>query len=361
MYPGVTANMLLALVMTCAFILALRPVAHRFGLLDIPQGHKTHSQHTPLVGGIAIYTSLAILVLLAESGVAALEGLRPFAWLVLFSGALVLSGAIDDYRHLSVAVRFPIQIAVATGLCLATGTQINDLGYLLYDGVFVLGIAALPFTVFAMVGAINALNMTDGLDGLAGSLVLITLLALAAIAGLGGDTQSLTFLLTLAAAVTGFLLFNARLPGRHHAHVFLGDAGSMMLGLVICYFLVTFSQGENRLMSPVTALWVFAMPLLDTFGVMIRRKQAGRPVWEPARDHLHHRLLRRGFTIGQTVAIIAALQCLLSGMGVVGNYYSLPDYLLFYGWITLFVIANYGPRYWRRPMSNTKFGQTLDS
>ena len=335
------AGLLLTVLITAGLVPALISLAHRIGLLDIPHGHKTHQQPTPLVGGLAIYGALLVLTFFHG----AWPDLTAYRDLILVAAGLVLFGAIDDYRHLPVRIRLLVQAVIALGVSLVMHVQLNDVGDLLGNGLVHLDSLSLALTVFAMIGAMNAMNMVDGMDGLAGGHAFITLAALAVIAGLAGDSAALTMLAVIMAAIAGFLIFNLPIPGRRHAHVFLGDAGSMLLGLLICYFLVSFSQGENRLMSPVIALWVFALPLLDIFVVMVRRYQADRSLFAPANDHFHHRLLQRGFTVAQTASLLIAVQAIFGMIGVAANYYRVPEHVMFYVALLVFLAIVLLPHY----------------
>ncbi|MDZ7621333.1 MAG: MraY family glycosyltransferase [Candidatus Competibacteraceae bacterium] len=118
--------------------------------------------------------------------------------------------------------------------------------------------------------SINALNMIDGLDGLSGSVSFVSLFLIAIVAFIAGENAYLSLMIILMGGVAGFLYFNLRWGTRKRAAVFLGDNGSMLLGLLFSWVLIDMSQGENRAMTPVTALWILAVPLMDAVGVMIR-------------------------------------------------------------------------------------------
>ena len=163
------------------------------------------------------------------------------------------------------------------------------------------------FTIFATVGVINALNMSDGADGLAGGLSLIALLGMAYVAD-GADLASeRTLLLLLAVVVVGFLLFNIRLPWQHRARVFMGDAGSMFLGFAITWFFISLSQGEERAMAPVAALWLLMIPLFDTVWLILWRFSQGRSPTSSDVGHLHHVLQMTGMGAATSVWVMLAI------------------------------------------------------
>ena len=216
--------------------------------------------------------------------------------------------------------------------------MLQDVGWLALGSLLSLGILAIPFTVFCTVGVLNAVNMSDGLDGLAGGLALVTLGSLSYLAYYTGHSENLDALVVLMACIMGFLVFNARSPWCKKAKVFMGDAGSMFLGFVIARFLIDFSQGDQRIMHPVIALWIFAVPLMDTVAVMLRRMLAGHSPFSADRKHLHHILLSIGLSPGQTVIAIWVLAVLLAIIGIVGHMAKLPDETMFFGFLGLFAV-----------------------
>jgi UDP-GlcNAc:undecaprenyl-phosphate GlcNAc-1-phosphate transferase len=222
-------------------------------------------------------------------------------------------------------------------MTLAGGLVIDQLGELFLPGMVVnLGILAVPFTIFFLLGLVNAFNLCDGIDGLAGSLALVALLGLAAVAFMGGQFIILLELAFLAICLLAFLAFNARFPGHSRATIYLGDSGSTFLGFAVLWFSITMSQGEQAVMSPVTPLWFFALPLFDMTTVFIRRIANKQPPFLADREHLHHMFETAGFSVTQTVLALAAGALLLASIGVAGLYLGVPDFamlLLFFGFL----------------------------
>jgi len=319
---------LIGFVAATILLWGLRPVGQRIGLVDLPGGRKVHDHPTPLVGGIAMFVAFAFAILVLDSP---LSGHR-----ALFAGTLVLVvvGVLDDLHELSARARFGAQILASLIMSLGAGVVLHDLGHLLLAGQLVtLGMLSIPLTVFATVGVINAVNMSDGIDGLAGSLVLVALSALLLIAWPSGQREVIGLLLVLVAVVVAFLAFNLRPKGR--ALVFMGDAGSMFLGFVLAWFLVRLSQGEARLFDPVTALWIFAMPLIDTVVMMVRRLRLGRSPFAADREHFHHILLAAGFTPKQTLGLVVLLASGCAGIGLLGHFRGVPEHWMFWGFLAL--------------------------
>ncbi len=316
----------------CALLLwILEPVSHRIGLIDNPGGRKAHRRPTPLIGGIAMFIAFSLAVLSLD---VPLSGYR-----LLFAGALILVvvGVLDDLHELSATHRFVAQITAGLLMAAGAAVQLQDFGQLIWPGhILALGILAVPVTVFATVGVINAVNMADGLDGLAASLVLITISALGVIAWSADELRAVGILVLLAAVVFAFLMFNLRLSER--ALVFMGDAGSMFLGFVTAWFLIELSQGTDRLLAPVTALWLFALPLFDTVALMLRRMLLGRSPFSADQEHFHHILTAAGFTPKQTLAILVGFALFGAGIGLAGHFGGVAEHWMFLGFLALFAL-----------------------
>lgn len=278
---------------------------------------------------------------------------------MLFAGSLLLVvvGAIDDLHELSPLHRFAAQIVASLLMTQEGGVVLADFGYLIMpDDVLSLGLLAIPLTVFATVGVINAVNMADGLDGLAASLVLIAITALGVIAWSGGSTWDIGVLGLLGATIFSFLLSNLRLDGR--SLVFMGDAGSLFLGFALVWFLIDLSQGEQRLMAPVTALWLFALPLLDTVSIIGRRILLGRSPFLADREHFHHILLAAGFGPKRTLLLMVLIALAVAGVGLAGHFFGVSEHWMFFGFLCLFALhfritmrAWRKRRFWGRPLS----------
>lgn len=295
-----------AFVACALFLPMLLPLARRWHLVDHPGGRKDHEGAIPVVGGLVIYAVVVATLLAFEPALTA-----RIAAFVIGAGLLVVVGQLDDYFDLRWTWRISAQAAaallmathggvVATNLHDVFGSLGSDMGYL-----------AIPFTIFIVVGVINALNMADGVDGLAGSLAVVALLLYVALALYAGNVILAERLLAMAAAVVGFLVWNARLPWQPRARVFLGNGGSMLLGFTIAYASVRLSQGGDHPVSPVLGPWALSLPLIDCVALMFRRWRQGRSPFAADRGHMHHLLLDAGFRPSVVVLIIAGGSLLL--------------------------------------------------
>ena len=246
----------------------------------------------------------------------------------LCSIIIFITGFTDDIRRLSYKLRLVIQAVVALIMIFAGGVFLNDLGELFFGLPLQLEIFAIPFTVFAVIGCINAFNMLDGIDGLLGSVALVTLLLIGAVAFVAGDLHNTVLATALAGGVMGFLYFNLRYPSQNSGRVFLGDNGSMLIGLLIAWLLIDLSQGPNQAIQPVAALWLLSIPIMDTISVMHRRIRKRKSPFTPDHNHLHHILLSSGFRVEEVVVVIVSLHFLLGAIGLAGLYLGIPEFIM---------------------------------
>lgn len=317
--------------LTLQLLLVLRNLAPRIGLVDTPGGRKAHQGAVPLVGGLAMFVGFSFALLMLDQPLGPLRGMMAGATL------LVVIGVLDDFHELSSASRFVVQIGAALMMVFWGGVELVDLGYLVSaDSLVELGIWSVPLTVFATVGVINALNMIDGVDGLAGSVTALSLAALILVALLGGEPRAAAVLGLLLASIAGFLVLNLRFPWQPRAKVFMGDAGSMFLGFVLAWFLIDFTQGDDRLISPATALWLLGIPLIDTVTMMLRRILRRRSPFAPDREHFHHILLLAGFSPAQTLLIMGSVSALMAVVGLLAHFQGVPEWVMFYAFLLLF-------------------------
>ncbi len=315
-----------------AVVLLFREPAGRLGLIDMPGGRKEHNGATPVIGGIAMFVAFILGVLTYG------EPLNEFY--ALFAGLLilVLIGLLDDWNDLSARNRFVAQILAALLMTSWGGVVVGDLGNLFGGGSVHLQDWAIPFTVFSVIGVINAFNMIDGADGLAGGVSLVALGLFGSVALFVGMVLHATLIFTLAGAVLGFLVFNMRSPWRKQASIFMGDAGSMMLGFALVWFAVDLSW----IMTPIAVVWIFAIPLMDTGSCMLRRILKGRSPFSADREHLHHVIMRAGLSVSGAVWLIILISFLMGLVGLASWYYEVPEYVMFYAFILLFAGYYFG-------------------
>jgi len=277
-------------------------LAYRFHFLDIPDGRKRHRVPMPLLGGLSVYTSFFITLSICYAiKPEALGVYQPLFFGLFLGGTLIfLAGLLDDAYGMNAPQKFVVQILAALVL-IYFQHPVNVLqsivpelpDTLLYRtmGVFVF--------VFWVVMLTNAINLIDGLDGLATGISFLSayFLMLTAI-GMGRDGL-LPFLLPLLGATLGFLRYNF-----HPARIFLGDAGSMLLGYLVA--VISFQGFAKRitLFTLFIPILLLGIPILDTLLSFSRRLLAGRSPFSADRDHIHHKMIRLGLTQVQAVSLL---------------------------------------------------------
>ena len=314
-----------ALIATIISIIVFRPLSSRLGLVDVPSERKQHQGSVPLIGGLAMF--IGITLGLFSSNIINIE--ENLMFFFVGSLVLILTGIVDDFRGISSNKRFIFQILVALIIVKLGGVLIEDFGSLISVEKLHLGIFSIALTVFAVVGVINSLNFSDGIDGLSASLSLITFISIAFFAYGIKENYAFEFVLLFIVTITAFLIFNLGLFVGSSFKIFMGDAGSTFLGLGVAWALISFSQGDNLIFSPVTALWIFAVPLIDTIFVMIRRISHGKSPFTPDREHLHHFFIRSGRTDRETLLIIVTFSAMMAFIGIVMELNEIPERFMF--------------------------------
>ncbi|PCI75160.1 MAG: undecaprenyl-phosphate alpha-N-acetylglucosaminyl 1-phosphate transferase [SAR86 cluster bacterium] len=313
-------------------LLALKPLATKVGLVDIPGGRKTHTGATPLVGGLGIFLGI-LCVSTVTPGV-----LSQFGPLLSLSALVLFMGTVDDAKELSAFARLTGHTLLALVMAVAVDVQLTSLGNLFYLGTIDLGLLSITVTVFATVGVINAINMADGIDGLSGGLVIVALGFIALLALNNNNIQLASFVVVMICSISAFLSLNFRRPWNKKALIYLGDAGSTMLGFMLAWLMIESSQGAEAIFAPVYALWFLAVPLFDTINLLIKRPLRGVSPVTPGTDHLHHALLSRGLSVVQVVTLLLAVSVSFGGIALVGRSLGVSESSMFLLFICLFAI-----------------------
>jgi UDP-GlcNAc:undecaprenyl-phosphate/decaprenyl-phosphate GlcNAc-1-phosphate transferase len=285
----------------------LRHLARPLKLLDHPNERKQHAGAVPLVGGLAMFAAMLAAILWPG------ETLDPFTRNLFGSaGVLVLLGVLDDRHDLSVRLRVVAQVLASLWIVVSTGVYVHSLGAWFGVEITMPSVIGIPFTVIAVIGLLNAFNMIDGINGLAGSTALVTILSLAL---LGGPGSALMPLVVMAAALVPYLLCNLGLFGAR-SRIFLGDAGSTLIGYILAWSLIRASQDvSHAVVTPTDVLWCVALPVFDTLAIMIRRGLSGKSPFKPDRGHVHHLLMFAGIGPRTTLVILIGSALSLFALG----------------------------------------------
>jgi len=235
----------------------------------------------------------------------------------------------DDYLTIRPIYRLMFQFCIAGLMIAMSGEYLHQIGDILGIGVIELGVFAIPFTIFCVVGLMNAFNMIDGLNGICASLALIPIMY---VTFLGNFSYGL---LVPIGSILGFMAYNLGYLGKKR-RVFLGDSGSNMLGFSVAFICIEYSQNINHssYINPVTALWLVAIPLIDCISVVISRALKGIMPFRPGRDHLHHKLLDLGIKPGRILIIFVTASLLLALIGfTIESSFQNKEYISFFAFL----------------------------
>ncbi|RJT19538.1 UDP-N-acetylglucosamine--undecaprenyl-phosphate N-acetylglucosaminephosphotransferase [Buttiauxella izardii] len=336
---SLSTDLILVFIFTVVFLFFARKGAKKVGLVDRPNYRKRHQGLIPLVGGISVYAGICFAFLISWLSS---SYYIPHARLYLgCAGVLVFVGALDDRFDISVKFRAVTQALVAVVMMAYAGLYLANFGYILGSWEFVLGPFGYIVTLFAVWAAINAFNMVDGIDGLLGGLSSVSFAALGIILLFDGQISQAMWCFAMIAAILPYILLNLGVLGRRYK-VFMGDAGSTFIGFTLIWMLLQTTQGNAHPVSPVTALWILAIPLMDMIAIMYRRLRKGLSPFSADRQHIHHLIMRAGFTSRQAFALITLAAALLASIGVIAEYFSIvPEWVMLALFLLAFVLYDY--------------------
>ncbi|EDQ2833580.1 UDP-N-acetylglucosamine--undecaprenyl-phosphate N-acetylglucosaminephosphotransferase [Salmonella enterica subsp. enterica] len=314
---------------TTIFIFLARKVAIKIGLVDKPNFRKRHQGVIPLVGGISVFAGICFMFGLSDYYIPHLS------LYLICAGVLVFVGAMDDRFDISVKIRAVVQAVIAVVMMVIAKLHLGSLGYIFGPWELVLGPFGYFLTLFAVWAAINAFNMVDGIDGLLGGLSSVSFAAMGLILWFDGQTSLAMWCFAMIAAILPYIMLNLGILGGRYK-VFMGDAGSTLIGFTVIWILLETTQGKTHSISPVTALWIIAIPLMDMVAIMYRRLRKGMSPFSPDRQHIHHLVMRAGFTSRQAFVLITLAAAILAGVGVTAEYsHFVPEWVM----LVLFLLA----------------------
>jgi UDP-GlcNAc:undecaprenyl-phosphate/decaprenyl-phosphate GlcNAc-1-phosphate transferase len=326
----------IALLATLLITGLLSPLARNFQLVDRPDRRKNHLGNIPLVGGLGIYLCLlATLPYFHQLTTSLLSFL-------IAGGILVAVGVLDDRYGLRVTWRILIEVFAACIMIFGAGLWVGNLGNLVGFGELHMPFwIALPFTLIAVFGILNAMNMIDGVDGAAGGISLIAIGMLLSNTNTSQDLNAIGPL--MCGAIAAFLFCNLKLLP-FAPKVFLGDAGSKLIGLSLVWFTIDVAEsgtGKTGGIEPVTALYVVGLPLFDMVTTTLRRFRKGVSPFTPDRTHIHHIFQRAGLSKTTTTVLILTLAGCINLCGLALNYFEVPEAIQFTVFVALFIVYAY--------------------
>jgi UDP-GlcNAc:undecaprenyl-phosphate GlcNAc-1-phosphate transferase len=279
-------------------------LAARLGAIDRPDHRKVHKAPVPRMGGLAIYAGFVAAIF------ASVHLSHEIAGLLLGGTLIVIIGVIDDICQLPAKLKLLGQVAAA-GVLVLFGVKIEWLTYPGTGGYLYMDHFSVPVTILWVVSMTNALNLIDGLDGLAAGVSMIASLTVCLVAVQNGLYPVAVMTAALAGATFAFIKYNF-----NPASIFMGDTGSMFLGYMlaaISVFGVVKSAAAIALLTPAVAL---GLPIIDTCCAILRRYSNGKPIFQPDKGHLHHRLLAAGLSQKQAVFLMYLISAALSASAV---------------------------------------------
>jgi UDP-GlcNAc:undecaprenyl-phosphate GlcNAc-1-phosphate transferase len=335
----ITATQTLVLFFSSFFIVGtftplMRKIALKLNFVDRPNSsHKSHSEAIPYLGGIAIILGIIPVIFTA---LLSQENLSGNLWIALsfFTPALLLGivGLIDDRKALNPLPRLIAQSSAGAFIAIfviATNTIGNPSGNLILDAII---------TIIWLVGISNSINFFDNLDGGAAGAVAATAIGLAFITQSNGQTFLAACSITIFAAMLGFLIWN-----KSPAKIYMGDAGSLFLGTIIAVLTIRLNPNvDSKIVSFAIPILLLAVPILDTSVAIISRLQRGVPIYQGGRDHLSHRLIRRGFSKREAAFTLWSLSLIFVAMAAkLATNSTTPIYFVYLAiafWIFLLVL-----------------------
>lgn len=326
-------NFLLVILLSFFSFFIVNIIFRKLGVVDKPDKvRKFHKGSVPLGGGIALFLSTLIAIILIIDLNSSFFDYPPLLKVFFVSIIILIIGLWDDIKPLPFSVRLIVQIFASWLVITLVDVHIVNLGNLLGFGNIYLSQLGIPVTIFMVVGVCNAFNMLDGMDGLLGTVVLVTVSALSYMTYLSGFSES-SLLISIVITLI-YLTFNLGLMGKRQK-IFLGDAGSMWVGFMLAWTLVIFSQGETRYFEPVTALWFILIPLIDALSTFLTRLWNKKSMFESDRTHIHHMLLDSGFSNRKVLLIVFISSVVSACFGIYAYLIMYPEARQFYGFLTI--------------------------
>jgi UDP-GlcNAc:undecaprenyl-phosphate GlcNAc-1-phosphate transferase len=306
---------LISAVSTAVMVPVLCRVCFRSGFLDLPGQHKRHKFPTPNLGGVAIFMSFWVAIVVAYNRYGLFyDELSPYFYFVVTGGVLIfLTGLIDDLSGLSALFKLASQVMV--GLILYHGGLKISILFIPFHGPVQLGIISLPVTLLWFVGLINSINLIDGLDGLAAGVSAIAALALLFVGIYYSLVTVMIFSVVVIGATLVFLYFN-----HYPARIFMGDSGSLFLGYIFAVTSILFPIKSYTTAAVFIPLVALGVPVIETAVSFIRRTVTGRKFYKADNRHLFHFVAALGLSKAQVVwafYLLSAVFAIFSGAMII--------------------------------------------
>ncbi|HIF8759056.1 TPA: MraY family glycosyltransferase [Legionella pneumophila] len=302
----------------------LQVLAPHLSLFDYPKGRKNHSAPTPLIGGISIFIGLSYSFFFN------IINNIEFSILWISTAIILIIGIIDDVWTVSVKSRLIVHTLAILMFIYPGHVNLNYMGNLLSDTPIYLNQFSTLITLFLALSFINAINMLDGIDGLAGTIIAGQGILLLGICLIIGDFMIANLLLCLLFALLVFLLYNIPSYWNKSSRIFLGDAGSTILALILAWVAISLIQKSAQSpIEPIVIMWCVLYPFMEIYSVCYLRFRKNLPIMAPSHDHIHFLLLRKGFSNHTTLLIVFSLSLFYGLFGFLMHWFEIADNLQF--------------------------------
>lgn len=277
----------------------IKTLAFKIGAIDKPDNRKVHKKIMPRLGGLAIYIAFMAGV------ISSLELTWDIVGILLGGTIIVIVGILDDKYQLPAKVKLLGQIVAACVLVLfdIRIEWVNNP----FGGYFYLDtLISVPLTIFWVISFTNVVNLIDGLDGLAAGVSAIASMTVILVAAQMGYYHIAIMTAALAGGIIGFIRYNF-----NPATIFMGDTGSMFIGYMLAAVSVYGAVKTAATIALIVPAIALGLPIMDTAFAIMRRYNNGRPIFQPDKGHLHHRLLAMGMNQKQAVLLMYAISAAL--------------------------------------------------
>lgn len=309
--------LLLSLIITPLIIM----LAKKYGILDKPNERKMHSIPVPLGGGVAIYLSFIITVIVlvimypfsGKSCQQFLTGRDIGVLISLFIGGTltVFLGLIDDIRVMPPKVKLIGQIVIVL-IIYALGVRISFVNNLIDGGIYYLPQwLSIVVTILWIVGIMNAVNLLDGLDGLLAGVSTISAIIFMCMSLIKGQILIAMLMAIMAGSALGFLKYNF-----NPAQLFMGDTGSLFLGIMFASMSTIGALKSTTTVALFVPVFIMGLPIIDTIWAIVRRARKKQPIFKADKEHLHHKLISLGLSVRQAVVLIYVINICFGLIGL---------------------------------------------
>lgn len=330
--------MIISLIFITSLIISIiltpwvRKIALQVGAVDMPKERKMHTIPVPRIGGVSFFLSVLIVNIIFNRSLIVER--------ILLGGSLVfLVGLLDDFVELKPKPKFWLTF-LAVLISVIVGVRV-DIWRIPYTKIIIKDFWAHIISFIWLLGITNAMNFIDGLDGLAGGIAVISSFSLLIISLILNRFEMAIFLASILGGVLGFLFFN--FPP---ASIFMGDSGAMFLGFILGSISIVGVLKISTVINLFFPVIILGFPVLDTAFSIVRRLLEGRAPWKFDKDHIHHRFIKIGMNVEQSIAFIYMINISMSLLAIVISLLQDPyiSAILLFGvlFLILFILKKLG-------------------